>query len=175
MSMYKNGLFTALLCHTLLGIAAVPNEITLKDKTYNKADENVMGNHKYSVYLQNGETQSNWTSRVAVHYFMDEKDPTQFAQMQFSDAAKIEMINGDKKNILQFFDTMNPVGKIGDPITFQQNVWRYQLLNYGKGIISVEYSQRKILPNQSSPEATQQIDKGIQDDIKSLPIERYEF
>ncbi|MCS5710683.1 hypothetical protein [Candidatus Berkiella aquae] len=175
MSGYKKLFFIGLLCHTLVTLAGVPSEITLEGKIYQKVDENVMGNHKYSVYIQNGETQSNWTSRVAVHYFMDEKDPTQFAQTQFSDAAKIEMINGDKKNILQFFDTMNPVGKIGDPITFQQNVWRYQLLNYDKGIMSVEYSQRKMLPNQSSPAATQQIDKGIQDDIKSLPIERYSF
>jgi hypothetical protein len=176
MTRYKNIALLFCLClFSIICIASVPESMTLGGIVYIKADENIMGNHKSSEYIPTGQTMSNWTSMVAIHYFMFEKDPIQFAQHKFGDDAKIENIDGDKNNILQFFNTMNPVGGVGDPIILQQNVWRYQQLNFDKGIIAIEYATRKTIPNQTAPQGMAQVSQQLQDEIKALPIDQYSF
>lgn len=175
MNLYKYlALLLVLVFHSLC-LASVPSTITLGDVVYNKVQENVFGDHKSSEYIQKGETLNQWTSKVAVHSFVDKNDPLQFAQEKFGTNTKIEMIDGEKNNILQTFDTMNSIGDQGSPTVFQQNIWRYKQLNLGKGIIAIEYTTSKIIPNQTTPQATQGISSNIQDEIKSLPIEKYEF
>lgn len=165
----------SLLLYSTLCIASVPNEITLSGIVYKKVDENVMGDHKSSEYRQSGETLNNWTSKVAIHLFMDANDPVKLAQEKFGASSKVELIGNDKNDILQFFDTMNTQGTQGDPVIFQQNVWRYQKLNYDKGIMAVEYTTSKLVPNQTTPTDTKEISQSLQDAIKALPIERYEY
>jgi hypothetical protein len=168
-------LLGVLSLYAILAIASVPSTLTLNGIVYHKAQENVMGNDKTSQYIPQGETLSNWSSKVTLHFFMFEKDPQKLAQQQFGGNALIEPINGDQNNILQTFDTMNSVGKTGDPIIFQQNLWRYQKLSFDKGIMAVEYSQTKMIANQAAPEATQAIPQSVQEGIKNLPIESYSF
>lgn len=168
-------LIVSLCSFVTSSFASVPNEITLGNIAYYKIDQNDFGNEKSAQFVPKGETLSNWTSKVAIYSFMNEKDPVQFAKQKSGASSQIEFIDDDKNNILQFFNTMNPVGDVGDPITFQQNVWRYQKLNFDKGINAVEYSARSMLPNQSAPQATSGISQQIQMDIKSLPLESYAF
>lgn len=175
MNFYQSNICISLLLYSALNLASVPNEITLSGVVYKKADENVMGNHKSSEYRKEGETLNNWTSKVAIHLFMDSNDPVKFAQEKFGESSKIELIGNDKNNILQLFDTMNTQGVQGDPVIFQQNAWRYQKLNFGKGIMAVEYTDSKIVPNQASPNVTKGISQSLQDDIKALPVETYDF
>ncbi len=171
----KSALFLCLFIYSCFCVASVPNEITLGGITYTKVDQNVIGNHKSCTYLKKDETLTNWSSMVAIHYFMNENNPTQFVQNKYGATSKIIPIDGDKNNILQIFDTMNPLGKVGDPIIFQQNIWRYQKLNFGKGMMSVVYTTSKIVPNQTTPEATQGVSQNIQDEIKALPLDSYSF
>jgi hypothetical protein len=175
MNFYQSITCISLLLYSALNIAAVPNELTLGGYVYKKADENIMGNHKSSEYIKAGETLNNWTSKVAIHLFMDSNDPVKLAQEKFGSSSKIELIGNDKNNILQLFDTMNTQGMQGDPVIFQQNVWRYQKLNYGKGIMAVEYTTSKLVPNQTTPTVTKEISQSLQNDIKALPVERYEY
>lgn len=158
-----------------ISFASIPNELTLGNTVYLKTEQNDIGNEKSAQYVQKNETLSNWTSKVSIYYYMNENNPEQFVQQKYGTSSQIELINGDKNNILVFFNTMNPVGEVGDPITFVQNVWRFQKLNFDKGIMSVEYSTRKMLPNQSAPAATAGINPQIQMDMKSLPLDRYSF
>ncbi|MGE3318562.1 MAG: hypothetical protein AB7I18_04635 [Candidatus Berkiella sp.] len=155
--------------------ASVPNEVTLDGIAYFKADQNDMGNHKSAEYLQKGETLSNWTSKFAIHYYMNEKNPVEFAKGKSGDASNIVLIDDNKNNIIQTFDTIVPVNDVGGPYIFQQNVWRYEKLNFDKGIISIEYSTRKSVPSQTAPAALQGVDPKIQNDMKSMEIDRFEF
>mgnify|MGYP006973167014 CR=1 FL=1 len=168
-------LLLSLFFHSLVAMAKVPESITLGGVIYSKADENIMGNHKSSTYLQKNETLSNWNSMVAIHYYINERDPMKFAQDKFGGSSKIELIDGNKNNILQWFDTMNSIGNAGDPVTFQQNLWRYVKLNYDKGIMAIEFSQRKMIANQSIPSTTDPISSEIQNDIISLPLDTYGY
>lgn len=168
-------LLILLICPIYPSLAGVPNEVTINGIEYFKADENVMGNHKSSEYIQKGETLSNWTSKFAIHYYMDEKNPVQFAKETSGNEANIELIDGNKNNVMQTFDTLVPVNDVGGPYIFQQNLWRFEKLNFDKGIISIEYATRKSVPSQSAPQALQGIDPKIQTDMKSMEIERFEF
>lgn len=176
MPKYMDIVLTFSLCGFITSsFASIPNEITLGNIVYYKIEQNDIGNEKSAQYTQKSETLSNWTSKVAIYCFINERDPVQFAKQQYGSSSQIEFINDSKNNILVSFNTMNPVGEVGDPVTFQQNVWRYQKLHFDKGVNAVEYSARSMIPNQSSPKATTGISQQIQIDIKSLPLERYEF
>lgn len=175
MNLLRSMAFISILSYSVLSVASVPNEISLSGVVYKKVDENIMGNHKSTEYRKAGETLNNWTSKVAIHLFMDANDPEKLAQEKFGSSSKVELIDNDKNDILQFFDTMNTQGVQGDPVIFQQNLWRYQKLNYGKGIMAVEYTTSKLVPNQTTPTDTKEISQSIQNDVKALPIERYEY
>lgn len=175
MNFHQTLVYMCLVFYSAQGLTSVPKEVTLSGIVYTKVYENVIGNHKSSEYVKAGETLNNWTSKVAIHFFMDESDPVKYAQDKFGNSSKIELVANDKNNILQTFDTMNTQGEQGDPIIFQQNIWRYQKLNYGKGIIAVEYTVSKIISNQTPPGTIEGIGQTVQDEIKALPIERYEF
>lgn len=168
-------LLLCLLFYPVVSIAKVPETITLGGIIYIKAAENVMGNHKNSTYLPKSETLTNWNSMVAIHYFVNEHDPVKFAQNKFGTTTKIEFIDGNQNNILQWFDTMNAIGNQGDPVTFQQNLWRYTKLNYDKGIMAIEFSQRKMIANQATPQATEGIGAEIKNEIESLPLASYSY
>lgn len=168
-------LLWGMLFYPAASIAEVPETITLGGIIYTKADENIMGNHKSSTYIQKSETLTNWNSMVAIHYYMNERDPIKFAENKFGATVKIEPIAGNNNNILQWFDTMNSIGKQGDPVIFQQNLWRYTKLNYDKGIMAIEFAQRKMLSNQAVPNTTEGISAEIQKQIEALPLDTYSY
>ncbi len=97
-------LLLSLFFHSLSAMAKVPESLTLGGVTYYKAAENIMGNHKNSTYIQKDETLSNWNSMVVIHYFINERDPIKFAQDKFGATSKIELIDDNKNNILQWFE-----------------------------------------------------------------------
>lgn len=168
-------LFSSLFLLSSICIASVPNEITLGDITYFKADENVMGNHKSAEYIQKGETKTNWTSKFAIHYYVNERDPVQFAKNLNGSNANIVDIDGNKNNIMQMFDTMIPVDNSGGPIIFQQNAWRFEKLNYDKGIVAIEYAKVQGVASQAKPQDLQSINTKILNEMKTMQINQFEF
>lgn len=155
--------------------ATAPNSLSLNGTMYYKAQENVMGSEKSAIYLPKDQTLSNWDSMAALWFFMFAEEPVKLAQNKFGAESKTVEIENDPQNILVYFDSYNSIGEAGDPVTFQQNVWRLQQLNYNKGVMALEYSQRKLLPNQSSPVNTQPIDMNIVSSITALPLKNIHF
>lgn len=173
--MYKNiVIFIGLVLFSAVCLASVPKQIELGGTAFNQAFENVMGNHKTSQYIPKGETLNDWTSRVVVHQYITPDSPVEFAQKQFGQNANIELIDGEKNNILVKVETMNTVDK-GDVIIYEQSIWRYKQLSGGKGLIVVQYSTRVTVENHAGIGGVEKISQSVVSEVKSLPMERYQF
>lgn len=177
--MYRNTatlMGLTLLVISMVGSASMPSQMQLGGMNYSKVSQNVMGNHKSSVYITNGEPLNDWTSRVVIHQFITMDPPLEFAQKHSDQNSNIELIEGDKDNIIQKIDTMNTVNW-GDTVIYEQSVWRIMQLTGGKGLIAVQYSLRKVMPNNASVGANGlgSISPTIVNELKALPIERYQF
>lgn len=155
--------------------ASLPESLDLNGTMYYKAAEDAFGNEKSANYLPKDQTLSNWDSMATIWHYLSSDEPLKLAENKFGLETTTELIGGDSNNILVYFNSYNSIGKAGDPVTFQQNVWRLQKLNYNKGIIALAYAQRKLLPNQTSPNQSNPIDSGIVSSISALPLQRYSF
>jgi hypothetical protein len=166
----------ALFVMSVVASASVPSQVPLGGMVYSKASQNVMGNHKSSVYTTKAESENDWTSRVVIHQFITMDPPLDFAQKHSGQNSNIELIEGDKDNIIQKIDTMNTVNW-GNTVIYEQSVWRIKQLSGGKGLIAVQYSLRKVMPNNAptGDYGLGSISQTVINELKTLPIESYQF
>lgn len=178
-SMYRNTLTLmglVLFVMSVVASASVPSQVPLGGMMYSKASQNVMGNHKSSVYTTNAGSENDWISRVIIHQFITMDPPLEFAKKYSGQNSNIELIDGDKDNIILKIDTMNTVNW-GNTVIYEQSVWRIKQLSSGKGLIAVQYSLRKVVPNNATVggNGLGSIPQTVINELKSLPLENYQF
>ena len=173
----KTAFFLTLFLYSIVVFAVGPKELDFAGIKYAKSFENIMGNEKRIEYTPKNETANKGTSKITIHNLINEKDPSNLAADKAGLNSKIEMIKGDKNHIIQTFVSMH--GAKG-PVTLQQNIWRYKLLPYGKGILAVEYTSWKMLNMQKGdvlmkPEEASPINQSLVDDVINIPLESFSF